>query len=343
MKLLIGTSTDPAYNLAREEVLLEQEEDVILLWQNRPSVIVGRNQNTLQELDEAFCKAHQIDVVRRITGGGAVYHDLGNINYSFLFSCCREHPFEERVAECRSLLLEVLWKSGVSALCSGRNDICVKQGEELRKISGCAMLQRKERGLFHGTLLYDADLEQMRRALTPSRLKLQSKGILSVRSRVANLRQIGSMERALCGKSCAWYMKHLAQSLQEKTRATLVTDESLREPIERLAEEQYRAWEWNYGNNPACSLQQSGRFPAGTVQIGLEIKGGRIKECRIWGDYFDTEAAQQVEAGLSGVPYEKEEARNALKQLPFEACFGIGQPEPLLKVLFQRKESGDGL
>lgn len=338
VKLMVGKTEDPYYNLAREEILMGEEEEYLLLWRSGPSVILGKHQNTLREIDEKYCREHQIHVVRRMTGGGAVYHDLGNINYSYFFRCWREHPFEERMKGFQGLLMDVLQETGVRAEWNGRNDICVKQGSTLRKISGCAMLQRGERGLFHGTLLYDADLEQMRMALSPPRLKLESKGIASVRSRVANLREISGTAEKLRETSCGQYMGLLAEKLGNRMKAEPAADTALEQDIRRLSEGKYRTWDWNYGNNPACSIEREARFPAGVFQLGLELKGGTIIRCRLSGDYFETEAAEQIEAGMRDIPYREQAVSKRLDQLPWRICFQTEEKERLMNLFFGEKE-----
>ena len=183
MILLVSNSTDASFNLALEELLTSFfSEEIIMLWRNRNAVIVGRNQNTAAEIDPGFVRENDIQVIRRMTGGGAVYHDLGNINYTIVANERQLDP--EAFARNASPVLEVLKKLGLPAEFSGRNDIQI----DGKKISGSAKTVLNDRTLFHGTLLFSADLSMLGKVLTPDPEKIQAKGIKSVRSRVANIR-----------------------------------------------------------------------------------------------------------------------------------------------------------
>ena len=179
--------TDPAYNLALEEVMTAQADaPFAMLWRNRPAVIIGRNQNACREFDSAYAREHGIAVVRRMTGGGAVYHDLGNLNYSiFAFETDANKRYID-FAPFAEPVLSALRALGVNAEFSGRNDILVNG----RKVSGSAKCVHDGRILFHGTLLFDVDFEAMAAVLTPPQAKIEAKGVSSVRARVANLNEI---------------------------------------------------------------------------------------------------------------------------------------------------------
>ena len=184
MKLLINPSVDPAYNLALEEIIASDYPfEAVMLWRNEPSIIIGRNQNTEAEINAAAVRERGINVVRRITGGGAVYHDLGNINYTI---AANDRQLDnEAFARNAQIIIDVLHKMGVPAEFHGRNDILV----DGRKVSGSAKSVLSNRTLFHGTLLFDADLSVLSQVLTPDEEKIKAKGIKSVRSRVANLKE----------------------------------------------------------------------------------------------------------------------------------------------------------
>ncbi len=191
MRLFIETSTDPCHNLAVEETLFNSlTDDCFYLWRNQPSAIIGRNQEILAEVDIDYALTHDIPVTRRITGGGAVYHDLGNINVSYIFNCDDEN-FDDKVGQFLDLFIAYLHSLGLKPLLTGRNDICVYDAQgNMRKISGTAMTQKGNRGLFHLCLLFDGDMDVMEKVLTPSAEKLASKGVASVRSRTINVKRL---------------------------------------------------------------------------------------------------------------------------------------------------------
>ena len=315
MRFFIDDSNDPAFNLALEETLCaEFPEPVLMLWRNRPSVIVGRNQNTLAEVNTAFVREHNIDVVRRMTGGGAVYHDLGNVNYSFIIHERRPEPdsfalFARPVVAClRSL--------GVPAEFSGRNDILA----DGRKISGSAQCCMKDRTLFHGTLLFDLEMEMLEKVLTPGKAKIESKGIRSVRARVANLKEF------LPGMTTEDFLAALTEKLTPVAAPPEPIPAPWLEKAGKLADERYRKWEWNYTSPFEFDWENAARFPAGTVDVKIKIAEGRIGSIRITGDFFGD--AGVIEKRLTGIPFDRESVADALKTLePGKAITGLSISE----------------
>ncbi len=251
MNLLIEQSFDPRHNLAREELLLSKADtDTLYLWRNRSSVIIGRNQNTLAEVDEEAARKEDIRIVRRITGGGAVFQDLGNINFSYVFP---RGDSEEKYREAMQMILEFIRKAGAECYFSGRNDICLldRTGRQV-KIGGTAMTCRDEGGIFHACLLFDTYLSQLSRVLTPYREKLQSKGISSVRSRVSNLREETERLSNLSGDDFfALWADELKKSCTVIEQVCAGEDVS----IQKLIEEKYGNDQWNFGKNPRCNLK----------------------------------------------------------------------------------------
>lgn len=305
--------TDPAVNLALEEVLFQRLgpgfPGCFLLWQNGPSVIVGRHQNAWEEVDRAWLAERGVPVVRRNTGGGAVYHDLGNLNFSFM----EYAPERSRVDFARYLepVCAALARLGVTARLTGRNDL--EAGG--RKISGSAQSLRGGRVLHHGTLLVDLDFEDMVAALSVDPEKYRSKGVASVRARVTNIcecwRPGSTMEelRAALAACCA------PGSVPRD-----VPEDALRE-AERLAEAKYRTWEWNFGRSPAFSERRRQRFPWGLVDVLLDVRKGIIESCRIHGDFFAAADVGELEARLAGVRDEPQALEEALRGVDWEACF----------------------
>ena len=280
MIFLSNTSTDPYFNLASEEYLIDSfaGEDIFMLWRNAPSVIIGRNQNAYSELDTGYAEKKGIKVVRRLTGGGAVFHDLGNVNYTFITEYdgtgALNYPkFCRPVVEAIKLL-------GIDACVSGRNDILA----DGRKISGNAQCVRNGRVLHHGTLLWSADFSEMTGVLRPDPTKLQAKGIKSVRSRVANLRDLLPEGKKLTKESTALdFIGYLFGCFDGEPVG--FTDEQ-KAAIQKLSDEKYSRWEWNFGKSGEFTARVSRRFPYGKIDVGYTSDRGIITDIHIGGDFF---------------------------------------------------------
>lgn len=305
MRLIVDLSNDPAYNLALEEWYQSLPEgDFVMLWRNRPAVVVGRNQNLHRELDFGALKEEGAELMRRNSGGGAVYHDLGNVNFSFITGY---RPGS--LSETRRFCLPVaafLKTLGIDARVSGRNDMTA----EGKKFSGNAQSVRNGRLLHHGTLLFDSDLGVLERVLTPDPSKLASKGIRSVRARVGNLRPMLARDmtpqeffEALCA-----YFGASAPILEISAEA--------RAGAEALAETKYRSAEWIYGKDPPYSLGKERRFPYGSVRLRYECEKGVISQADFSGDFLSLRDIGQLEEALRGTRAEPEAVLAALRSLP---------------------------
>lgn len=319
--------TDPRINLAIEEYALKHlpaNEDYLLFYINEPSIIIGKNQNTIEEINVDYVNEHRIHVVRRLSGGGAVYHDLGNLNFSFITNDDGEsfHNFRKFTDP----VVRALRQMGVNAELTGRNDIQV--GE--RKISGNAQYAAKGRMFSHGTLLFDSDLERVVSALNVNPQKIQSKGIKSIRSRVANISEF--LPRTMT-------IEEFKQALLafifdgKPVEEYPLTDEDWAN-IHELSRSRYQSWEWNYGKSPKSNFRQSRRFDIGTVEVRLEIEKGRIKEAKIYGDFFGMRDVSEIEAMLRGVPYDKQAVADVLARIDIEPFFGKWSREELLSLFF---------
>lgn len=293
-------SKDPYYNLACEEYLLRHgEDDVFMLWQNDPTVVIGRNQNIYTEVALEYADTHHIRVARRITGGGAVYHDSGNVNYSFITSRDRAEVLDFRyfTAPVRQALAH--W--GVEAELSGRNDLLVNGS----KFSGSAQHATGERILHHGTLLFDSDLTVMEKVLRPAPEKLKKRGIPSVRSRVTNLRPL------LPEMTVEAFMDGLASLMDAEVR-TLAPNETIGELAKRNQSEQFI-----FGRRENYDRQARGSFEGGTVTVLLS-GGAQIRKLRIEGDFFGERDIQEAENVLAGCPLQAEVLVGVLQQLSIE-------------------------
>lgn len=333
MRLIIERSTEPAHNLAREEVLLNHVSgELVYLWRNRPAVIIGRHQNTLAEIDEKEVLAHDVAVVRRLTGGGAVFHDLGNVNFSFLFS---GEDFDVEAAKGCRLMMDFLQLLGLDAQLTGRNDICVQLTDgTLAKIAGTAMTQRGGRGIFHGCLLFDCDTDVMEKVLTPPAGKLSAKGIPSVRGRVANLK---GLRPQLQEKNCDEFFADWAAYLSGRCEGMREFTREEEEETEKLMRQRYQSWQWNYGRNPAGSMISTFRFPIGTVNLNLGLDKGRIKTCTFSGDYMDRYDFDRISESLAGVCFDRESIAAALAGVDLCKYFGAVNRELILDFMTGRR------
>lgn len=294
MKLIFNNSTDPYFNLALEEYLLcRRKESFFVLWRNRKSVIVGLNQNTAAEINAPFVRENGITVVRRLTGGGAVFHDEGNINYTFIENG-GEHMND--YAHFSAPVISALKKLGVEASLSGRNDL-LAQG---KKISGAAQCVKKGRTLHHGTLLYSADLSLLSGALNVSAVKIESKGIKSVRSRVLNIADMLDSPADVTG-----FMSAFFDEIKDATGGEIYTlSPAETEEAAALADEKYRTDEWNYGGKSDFNLRYEKRLPSGCYDANLRVENGVIAELRLYGDYFSVGDVSALENAVRGVKYD---------------------------------------
>lgn len=318
---------DPASNLALEETLFNALEPGhpgwFLLWRNGPSIIVGRHQNTLEEIDEDFIRVSGLPVVRRPTGGGAVYHDEGNLNFSFLTVVDKNYP--PSFADFLAPIVDALADLGVSARFSSRNDITVAG----RKISGSAQRRSGFRMLHHGTLMVDLDTSVLGKALAGNPDKYTSKGVASHKSRVANLREFlpPDWSREMCmARVTDALLRHCA------TGETGLTSAQANE-AEALAEAKYRTRDWNYGKSPAFTERRRHRFPWGALECRFDVRNGVIARCSLYGDFFSHGDVGDLEALLQGVTHTPEALAEALAAVPVEQWFVGSERGPLLNFL----------
>ena len=322
-------STDPRWNLAFEEHILATRTrgNILILWQNKNSVILGRNQNAYREVNADFVRGHGIQVVRRTTGGGAVYHDLGNLNYSFITDAASQ----DRVVQERftAPIVRALQGLGLDASASGRNDVLVSG----RKVSGTAQRILDGRILHHGTLLFDVDPDMIAGALNADPLKMQSHGVASVRSRVTNIRPL-----LRTGMTMADFWQYLKEFLlaDGAILPAELTEEDLA-AIRSLQASKYDTWEWNYGRSPAFTVTKRNRFPGGSVEVCLQVNRGVIQDAAIYGDFMARAPLDPVIDKLVGCLYGEHAVRAALAAIPeddFGAMFGGITAEELLHTVF---------
>jgi lipoate-protein ligase A len=329
-------STDASRNLALEEYVLRHrmgDDDLLLFYVNAPAIIIGRNQNTIEEIAADLVADRGIRVVRRVSGGGAVYHDLGNLNFSFMTRDVSGRF--NRYDRFNGPVVEVLRDLGVPAEIGGRNDILVGG----RKISGNAQFARPDRMLSHGTLLVHANLDDVTAALRPKAGKVESKGVKSIRSRVANINEF--LPAPADGSGVALTVDELRARILERLFGTRdpagiptveLTEDDWR-AVRELQAARYAAWAWNYGENPPSNVQRAQRFPAGEIDVRFDVKEGRIAGLRIFGDFMGRADVADLEAVLIGLPYDRDAIRGALAHVDLSRYFGDVSREDVLGLL----------
>ncbi|WP_226644780.1 lipoate--protein ligase [Mesobacillus subterraneus] len=320
--------TDPRINLAIEEYALKNldiNETYLLFYINEPSIIIGKNQNTIEEINTEYVDKNGIHVVRRLSGGGAVYHDLGNLNFSFITKDDGEsfHNFRKFTEP----VVNALRKLGVNAELSGRNDLLA----EGRKISGNAQFSTRGRMFSHGTLLFDSEIESVVSALNVKKDKIESKGIKSIRSRVANISEFLS-EKVTIEEFRSLLLKNIFDGLDDIPEYVL-TEEDWKN-IHELSKERYQNWDWNYGKSPKFNLQHSHRFPVGQVDVRFEVNKGIIENCKIYGDFFGVGDVTEVEDKLTGIKYERSQIAQALEGVDIKHYFGNISKEDFINLIY---------
>jgi lipoate-protein ligase A len=299
MKYLESKSTDPKWNLALEEYVfdhMDPKQTYFLLWQNANTIVVGKNQNTVQEINSAYVRRHAITVVRRLSGGGAVYHDLGNLNFTFIADAgdMRELNFRTFCVP----VVETLRSFGVDAEIGGRNDMTV----DGKKFSGNSQYIKNGRVMHHGTLLFHTDLSVLGQALRVDPGKIESKGISSVRSRVTNLSDyLGAVTleefktRLLACLSAQGEVEPIALSAQDQNA------------IAAIRRDRYDTWAWNYGRSPAYTTRAACRIEGcGQVELSLSVANGIIEDIQFFGDFFGSGDTQELAEKLKGCPCRRE-------------------------------------
>lgn len=321
--------TDPSVNLAIEEYILKHlpmDDSYLLFYINRPSIIIGKHQNTIEEINIEYVQDNNVQVVRRLSGGGAVYHDLGNLNFSFITKDDGQsfHNFRKFTQP----VVEALHELGVNAELTGRNDLQV--GE--RKISGNAQFSTRGRMFSHGTLMFDLNLDHVQASLNVNPEKFKSKSTKSVRSRVANIRELMSSDmtiEAFRGE----LLRHIFGMEPNEVPQYHLTEKDW-EKINEISAERYKNWDWNYGQSPESNVKHSRKFPVGIIDLRMNIKEGRIEDIKIFGDFFGVGDVADIEDMLRGKRYEESDVREALKDLDVKHYFGNLELEDFIGLIF---------
>lgn len=303
MKYLVNNCTDACRNMAFDEFALESlplDEPVFFLWRNAPSVIIGLNQSAYAEVNLTYLQQKGIALARRVTGGGAVYHDLQNLNYTIVG---KSRDLNADYPDYLHLVVNALSKLGVPAELSGRNDIMV----EGRKCSGYAKRVWKDRLMVHGTLMFDVDLEELMQALAVPGSKLDAKGIVSVRSRVANLKDY------LPGYPDVLALKDALHEILADGDGEVLLTPAQQAEIDTMAEEKFRSWDWIYGHSPEASFRRSRKFSCGTVEVSWSVEHGLLKDVHFGGDFMGNLPPGELAARIDGTRFEQADILEALQ------------------------------
>ena len=318
MRYLLNNSTDPYFNMALDEFCLENivlDEPYFYLWRNRPSVIIGLNQNAYSEVNLGYLNANGITLARRVTGGGAVYHDLQNLNYTIVgwqaandtAAPCASHPAITGPA----VIVEALRQLGVPAELTGRNDIFV----EGKKVSGYARRVSKRQEIIHGTLMYDVDIDTLTQVLDTPESKLNAKGIGSVKSRVANLKDF------LPGFKSLDEVQATLQDILANGDCQMELTESQINEVRTMAETKFSTWDFIYGRSRQADLVRSAKLPCGTVEAAISLDRGLITSITFSGDFMFDEPATELESKLIGCRFEYDALESVLSQTDISRFF----------------------
>lgn len=317
---------DPYFNLAAEEYILKNfSEDCFMLWRNEASIIIGKHQNTLSEINLEYVKENDIKVVRRLSGGGAVFHDPGNLNFTFI-----ENGEDGNLVDFRKFtepILEVLRKLGINAKFEGRNDLTI----DGRKFSGNAEHVWKNRVLHHGTLLFSSEMSNLSQALKANPLKFQDKAVQSIRSRVTNISEHLKEEMDILS-----FSNLIMDHITGKYAGARLYEYSQNDIIEinKLRDNKYSLWDWNFGYSPKYKFQKLVRTKGGNLDIHINAQKGIIENIKIYGDFFHRYDIDIVEERLTGIRHDPEEIRKCLSGLEISDYFKDIEVEELIMAMF---------
>ena len=325
---------DPRVNLAIETYLLQNmplDEPILLFYINEPSIIIGRNQNTIEEINKEYVDEKGIHVVRRLSGGGAVYHDFGNLNFSFIMPD-DGNSFRD-LKKLTEPIVEALHKLGIEgAQLKGRNDLVIED----KKFSGNAMYSTNGRMFAHGTLMFDSDIDEVVNALKVKKDKIASKGIKSIRSRVTNIKDyLPKDKQAMTTEEFrqAILLQIFGVDSVDQVKTHELNEEDWKD-INQISEEYYKNWDWNYGRSPEFNLERQKRFPIGSIEVRLDVANGEIEKAKIFGDFFGLGEIKDVENQLIGTRYDKKALEECIDEIDLTHYFGNITKEDFLSLIY---------
>ena len=331
MYYIASKNTNPYFNLALEQYVfdkLDPAQSYFMLWQNHNSIIVGKHQNTVAEINAAFVKERDITVARRLSGGGAVYHDLGNLNFTFITDADQEKGIDF-AAFCKPVQ-NALASFGVDVNISGRNDMTI----DGKKFSGNSQYVKHGRVMHHGTLMYDSDLSVVAQALNVSKDKIESKGIKSVRSRITNIRPY--MTHTDVTTEIFWdSLKNYMFKAYDMNELELTVEDI--ENVKNLRDTFYSKWDWNYGKSPEYTIQKKRRIEScGTIEVLLDIeKAGKIRNISFFGDFFSKNDPEEIVTKFTECRYERDEVKKILSHFDISDYFTNLDTETFISILFE--------
>ncbi len=327
MLCIQNNSTDPYFNLATEEYLLRNfKENCFMLWRNKPSIIVGKHQNALAEINYQYVKENNIDVIRRLSGGGTVFHDLGNLNFTFIQSLASNENLVDFKRYIKPIV-SVLNQLGVNAIHEGRNDIMI----EGRKVSGNAEHVFKNRVLHHGTLLFSSQISDLSKALKVNPLLYNDKGVKSVKSRVTNINKYLLVEISVLDfqNKILDYMSHTESNFESYFLSKSDIDH-----INKLVNDKYKTWNWNFGYSPKYTFEKSLKIGGSNTQIVMTIEKGIVKEISFSSDDEVKFDGSILEQKLIGLIHEENTIRKALLDIPSENPIYSNRINEFIDLLF---------
>lgn len=324
--------TDASLNIALETYLVENrlvDEPILLFYINAPSIIIGRHQNTIAEVNQPYLDEKNIQVVRRMSGGGAVYHDLGNLNFCFIQD--NDGSIGDFATFTQPVITALHQLGAKGAELKGRNDLLI----DGKKFSGNAMYAKGGRMTAHGTILFDSDLEEVTHALNPRKEKIESHGIQSIRKRVTNIKPYLAKEYQSIDTFAfrdLLLLQIFGVDKREDVKEYILNEEDWAK-VHKLREERFANWDWNYGRSPEFTLEYAHKFPAGLVEYRLNVEQGHIKDIRIYGDFFGMGEIKELEQKLIGVKYEKNAVLAVFESIDVKHYFGNIETEALAELL----------
>lgn len=314
MRYIDNTSTEPYFNLALEEYLLREcDGEYFVLWSNQPCIVVGINQNTLSEINESYVKENQIKVVRRQSGGGAVFHDLGNLNFTFIVedNDKKFNDFQIFVEPIIAVLDEI----GVKAEFSGRNDLLI----DGKKFSGNAQAKYKNRVMHHGTLLFSSDIVNLSDALIAKPIKFSDRAVKSVISRITNISEHLEMPLTVVEFKNLIF-EYITRQQKNKTISPLTTQEI--ERVKEMVDKKYSTWDWNFGKSPKYNYSNAKKFPCGSIEVSIDVKNGIMEDVKIFGDFFGVESVSNIELALKGEKHHEKDIEKLVQNIELNKYFG---------------------
>lgn len=312
MLLINNINTNAYFNLAMEEYFLKNAtEDVFILWRNESAIIVGKNQNTLSEINYEYVKKNNIKVVRRQSGGGAVFHDLGNINFTFI--SCDNNSFSD-FKRFTIPIIEALRNLNIHAEFSGRNDLLINN----KKFSGNAQYNYKNKVMHHGTLLFSSKINDVSNSLKVKPCKFQDKGIKSVKSRVTNISN--HLEKNMTVLEFKEYLMNFINNKDENNHPYELSNFDINE-INKLVDKKYSTWEWNFGHSPKYSLNNEIKYLGGNIELSLNVKKGLITEIKFFGDFFGKKDVSHIESLLKNIKHDESSIKSVLNIIEINDYF----------------------